>query len=188
MSEDYEVLEDELDSLKLIAERRGIKHHPAIGLATLKAKIAEADEKEAATEEEVAPVVAAGEETKAQLISRLKKEANRLIRARITCMNPNKSEWEGELFSFGNNAVGTVKKFVPYNVEYHIPQCILNMIKARNCQVFYTVTDPATRQKNRKGKSIKEFGIEILEPLTQKQLNELAQRQAMANGTSDSNQ
>lgn len=47
------------------------------------------------------------------------------------------------------------------------------------CQIF--VTD---KSKNgvtvRKGKLIKEFAIEYLEPLTQQELDELARRQAMA--------
>ena len=168
---------DELDQLKGHADALDIKYHTSIGIEKLKDKIAEAD----ATPNSVPAV----EESSQQKLIRIKKEANRLIRVRVTCMNSNKSEWEGEMFSVGNNLVGTVKKYVPFNVEYHVPQFILNMINGRKYQSFYTVTDSKTGQKTRKGKLVKEFSVEMLPSLTQKELNDLAQRQAMANGTSD---
>ena len=49
----------------------------------------------------------------------------------------------------------------------------------RQCQVFTTVRD-RRGNASRKGKLIKEFSIEVLDPLTEDELKELAQRQAMS--------
>lgn len=123
------------------------------------------------------------DETPAQKRRRLQRLATEQVRIRVTCMNPAKKEWHGEIFTVGNGAVGTLKKFVPFNAEegWHVPRMILDMMQQRQCQIFVN-----SKTKNgvtvRQGKLIKEFAIEILEPLTQSELNELARRQAMAAG------
>ena len=123
----------------------------------------------------------ATQETENQRRLRRKREASELVRIRLTCMNPNKREWEGEIFSAGNSLVGTFTKYVPFNVDdgWHVPQIILEMIRARQCQIFYT--EKSRNGVNvRKGKLIKEFNVEVLPPLTPAELHDLAQRQAMA--------
>lgn len=184
---DLELQEDELEVLKTRATQLGIKFHPAIGVDKLREKVAEflsSDTKpdpEGDTSAGPVPPVA-GAETKAQLRTRQKREASELIRVRVACMNPNKREWEGEVFTVSNAVVGTFKKMVPFDVEYHVPRFILNMIQQRRCQVFTTVKD-SRGNKVRRGKLIKEFNVEILPALTEQELKDLAQRQAMANGT-----
>ena len=70
---------------------------------------------------------------------------------------------------------------IPFNAEegWHVPKIIYNQLVQRECQVFYTVKN-ARGQSTRKGKLIKEFAIEVLPQLTEKELTELARRQAMA--------
>lgn len=171
----------ELEALKARADLLGVTYHPSIGVEKLREKIAAAlaDQPAKAPKTE-APVVAA-EETENQKRARLKRNANELIRVRITCMNPTKKEWEGELFTAGNTVVGSFTKFVPFNVDegWHVPRIILNQIQERQCQIFYTVTDNRGN-KSRKGKLIKEFAVEIMPALTPEELKDLAQRQAMA--------
>jgi hypothetical protein len=110
---------------------------------------------------------------------RLKRHANELIRIRVTCMNPAKKEWEGEIFAAGNNLVGTLKKYVPFGADegWHVPRIMYNVIRDRMAQIFVTVTDEK-KNKVRRGKLIREFAIEVLEPLTPVELSELASRQA----------
>lgn len=178
--ENEEVLEtpDELTALKARADLLGISYHPSIGLEKLRDKVNGALVKE--DEPTPAPVTPTEESSHARLV-RLKKEASELVRIRVTCMNPNKKEWEGEIITTGNAAVGTIKKFIPFNAEegWHVPRILYNQLVARECQVFYS-------KKNehgvsfRVGKQIKEFAIEVLPPLTEKELTELARRQAMA--------
>lgn len=189
-------IESELDVLKQRATQMGIKFSPNIGVDTLRAKITALSKGEKVPEETAAvfqepipvtPVTALPnapvQETEAQRRMRLKLEANQLIRVRIACMNPNRRDHDGEIFTTGNGIVGTFKNMVPFNTDWHVPGIILNMIEDRQCQVFTTVTGPKG-QKSRVGKLVKEFSVDRLDALTAEELKDLAQRQAMANGTS----
>lgn len=119
------------------------------------------------------------DETALERLIRLKAHANALIRVNISVMNPVMKEWEGEIITGGNSLVGSIKKFVHFNTVdgYHIPRVIYNILRDRECQIFYTAKDDRGN-KVRRAKSIKEFAIEVLEPLTQEELNELAASQA----------
>lgn len=176
--------EEALNALKARADLMGVKYHPSISFAKLSEKIADhlsdkpaQDEtkNETSVKQDQTPV----QETENAKRGRLKREALALVRVRITCMNPAKKEWEGELFTAGNSFIGSVTKFVPFNNDegWHVPQIILNQIKNRECQIFTTVRD-SRGQAQRKGKMIKEFAVEIMEALTQEDLAELARRQA----------
>jgi hypothetical protein len=174
---------DELASLKARADMLGVKYHPSISLEKLrdKVKAAMSEDAPAVEEEEVAVVVpAAVVETESQRKARKRKEANELVRVRITCMNPAKAEWEGEIFTAGNSTVGSFTKFVPFNADegWHVPRIILSQIQERQCQIFTSVRD-SRGNSTRKGKLIKEFAIEIMPPLTTEELAELARRQAV---------
>lgn len=185
--------QDELTTLKARADMLGIKYHPSIGLEKLREKVnaaVEGTETEEEDEEENAPAVAATPseprpETLNEQRSRLRREANELVRIRLTCMNPAKKEWEGELFTAGNSLAGSFTKFVPFNNDegWYVPRIILKQIQQRECQIFVTQKD-GRGNSIRKGKLIKEFAVEILPNLTPTELKELAQRQAMAKGQS----
>lgn len=112
---------------------------------------------------------------------RKRNHAMALIRVNVTCMNPFKREWDGEIFTTGNALVGSVSKYVPFNSEdgWHVPRILYNFLRDRECQIFVTVTDNR-QNKVRKGKMIKEFNLEVLEPLTPQELQELKERQALA--------
>jgi hypothetical protein len=191
-AEDLALKAAALEDLKERATKLGIKFHPMIGEDKLREKVAEAmtrldGENTPASEEsdEVAAISAyvAPKETKAQQAYRLKSEASELIRVRVTNMNPNKREWEGEIFTAANSVVGTFRKFVPFNVPWHVPRIILEQLRQRQFQHFTTEVDQRGN-KVRRGRLIAEFAIEELSPLSEKELKELAQRQAMAAGTS----
>lgn len=172
-------VQDELAALKARADMLGLTYHPSIGVEKLREKVNAAL---APPAEEPKVEAEAVEETVGARNARLKREASKLVRIRVTCMNPAKKEWEGEIFSVGNAVVGSFTKYVPFNTEdgWHVPAMILQMIQDRQCQVFYTVTDQRGN-KSRKGKLIKEFSVEVLPPLTPEELHDLAQRQAMSN-------
>lgn len=162
---------DELTALKARADMMGVKYHPSISLEKLKEKITahmNAEEDKPVAEPEMDRAA-------------LQKSASELMRIRVTCMNPAKKEWEGEIFTVGNSVVGTFKKYVPFNADegWHVPRIIYEQLKDRECQVFTTVRD-SRGNSTRKGKLIKEFAIEVLPNLTEEEIKELAQRQAMA--------
>jgi len=175
-----ELKQDELETLKARADKLGIKYHPTIGVEKLREKVTEKLQGGSSTEPEP-DAEAPKKETENQFRLRKRKEASELVRIQITCMNPNKSEWEGEVFTAGNSVVGTYKRYVPFNVEWHVERVIYNQIQQRQCQVFQTKRDERGRQV-REGKLIKEFNVAVLPPLTEEELKELAQRQAMAQG------
>lgn len=184
-NDDVLKMPDELTALKQRADLLGISYHPSIGLEKLREKVNAAitsqdPEPEATPTDPDAPVQEAKESEAAKRL-RLRNEAAALVRIRITCMNPNKREWDGEIITAGNNAVGTFKKYIPFNNDegWHVPNIIYKQLLARECQVFVTVTDDRGN-KVRRGKMIKEFAIEVLPQLTEKELAELARRQAMA--------
>jgi hypothetical protein len=138
--------QDELTVLKARAATLGIKHHPSIGLDKLKAKVngalsdtpTEVAEDIMNEDQGVLKELADIPETELQMISRLRREATQLQRVVIACMNPQKKEWEGEIFTVGNSAVGSIKKYVPFNNDegWHVPKMLLNMITERKCQIF----------------------------------------------------
>lgn len=186
-NEELNEAQDELSTLKARADLMGISYHPSIGVEKLRAKIADALISDAEDKEDPAVVQdTAKTETKEsadEVRARKKREASELIRIRVTCLNPFKKEWEGEIITAGNSAVGTFKKYVPFNADegWHVPRIIYNQLVQRQCQIFVT-----EKSKNgvtmRKGKLIKEFAVEVLPPLTKEELTELARRQAMSRG------
>ena len=165
---------DELSTLKARADALGISYHPSIGLEKLREKVNGA----LAPKEEDKP---AAEESDGAMRIRLRNEAAKLIRIRLTCMNPNKKDWDGEFITAGNSVVGSFTKFVPFNADegWHVPHIIYEQLRDRECQVFTSVRDSKGNASSR-GRLIKEFAIELLPSLTQEELAELARRQAMA--------
>lgn len=171
----------ELELLKERADRMSITYHPNIGLEALKKKIGEKlNGLESDEPEEEATPEAPVKETAQKRRMRLNKEARILKRVRITCMNPNKKQMQGELFTISNSVVGTIKRFVPFDAEdgWHVEAMLLKMIKARKYQSFYQVK--VNGKKVTRGKLVPEFAIEEMKPLTPKQLEDLAKRQAVS--------
>jgi len=119
-------------------------------------------------------------------INQKRREANKLVRVRITCMNPDKSEHPGEIFTVSNNIVGTIRKYVPFNADegWHVPQMIINIMKERKCQVFVN-KKVSNGQTVKRGKLVNEFAIEILDKLTDKELETLKTKQLAAQSLDD---
>lgn len=166
--EDSENTVDELELLKERADRMGVKYHPSIGLARMKEKIADALETSTPKKE-----------TKIKRNMRLRKEATELVRVRITCMNPMKKNWPGEVISISNSAIGVVKEFVPFNAPdgWHLPKVLCNILKEREFPQFQVET--INGRKVKRTRMAKEFAIEVLDPLTVEELKDLAARQAL---------
>jgi hypothetical protein len=176
----------ELDSLKAKADKMGLSYHPSISAGKLREKISAKlngtpEVPDAAPDAPAAEDVPVAEESAVARKLRKRREASELVRIRVTCMNPNKKEWEGEIFTAANSVVGTFKKYVPFNADegWHVPRIIYNMIVQRQCQVFVTRKGPRG-VSTKEGKMIREFAVEVLPMLNEEELHDLAQRQAMA--------
>lgn len=177
----------ELESLRSRAKLAGIKHHPNMGLE----KLRELVNKDLGKAEEVAPVQANTTRlTAAQMLTirneRVRKDATKLIRVRVTNMNPNKSKHKGEVFTASNSAIGTCRKFVPFHTgePWFIPQIILNMMAERTYTQWYDTKDDKGRE-TKKSRQAKEFAIVPVEDITPKELKDLADQQALTNRLAD---
>lgn len=171
---------DELTLLKKRADTLGITYRENIGIETLKSRINEKlnenENKEEAKEEAASKI-----DYRAQKI----KEANKLIRVNITSMNPAKRDIPGAYYTTGNKLIGTIRKWIPHGGEvaeagYHIPQALLNVLK----NMTFTQTKTERDDKGRpfiKKVVRKEFSIQILEPLTQEELDALGRDQRAGN-------
>ena len=205
---DPEILaEDELTALKNRADMIGLSYHPKIGLEKLRAKVnGQLAKNEAELREDIKPQVMQDQnapvitqtnlygspdtpvrkrETVAMRKIRLRKKASRLIRFRLTCMNPAKKDWPGETFTASNCTIGTFKRHIPFNADaWHAEEIILNMIQEREYLSFFTVKDKKGREMKRH-KMVKEFAIEMLPALTQKEIDLIAASQKGANRLED---
>lgn len=175
--------EDVLADLKQRATTLGVTFHPSIGLEKLREKVSKAmEDKSSDAEEDVSST--SNEPAKAVNAVSTKEAADnakKLIRVRVTCMDPSKKEYDGEILTAGNSSIGTIKKYIPYGIEWHVPQILLNQLRDRKYQTFFNEKDEHGRT-HRRGKLVNAYAIEVLPPLTKQELKELEQRQAMAAG------
>ena len=104
------------------------------------------------------------------------KEAMRLVRCIITCNNKNKTNYKGEIFSVRNAVLPEIKKYVPFNVTTHVPQILLNVIKEKDYQLFREESLP-NGNKTKRPYLIKEYNIQILPPISTKELEAIKQKQ-----------
>lgn len=191
-----------LEELKAKADELGVKYHHMAGEAKIQAAIDAHLAENATTNEDLGGalnykhpvnpnhvkdgqiVPMTSEEYRAKYLPERKKNLNRLIRCRVTCMNPAKRAWEGEIISVGSAKNGTFKKFVPFDGrDWHIPKVIYDELLDRKCTVWSNGKDTRGRTI-RKGRLVPEFSVQVLDPLTRQELDDLKKQQALANAES----
>ena len=178
MTPTEEQIPSEIESLKERAKLMNIPFSPNIGLDTLRERV----------NAKMGPTTASPvnkpkkteQQKQMELVNRQRKAALRLIRVVVQCMNPNKKDMTGEIFTIGNGIIGTVKKFVPFNIEagYHIPHIVYEMMRDRKYQHFVKKKAPG-RPDQMISTISDEFAIKVMEPLTAVELKELKERQAL---------
>jgi len=154
----------ELETLKAQATEMGIQFHANIGVEALKAKIAA---REAETPEE--PL------SENDRIRKIREEALKLVRVIVTPMDVLKKDYTGEILSVSNSVLGTVKKLVLFNEPYHLPQILVDELREKKCQVFTSRKD--NNNLIREAKLINAYGIQVLPPLTEQELEDLRKSQ-----------
>lgn len=180
------VTKDELSMLKDRANVMGVPFSNNIGIDALRKRI---DDKLAgmstSSEETVEVNAFTGKTPSSDLVTTptlrqyLFDDSMKLIRVKITNLDPKKREWPGEIKTVANKYIGTVRKFIPFgdatDEGYHIPNCILKMLKRCKYQDIKVI------KKNGKesitSRWVSEYAIEILPPLTQAELKQLATAQ-----------
>ena len=186
----------ELDLLKQRATLLGISFSPNIGVETLRERIAAKQAELEGAQNQESPTTQANpligqtaQEAEApvktkSLRQHLIDENMKLVRLRITNLDPKKKDLKGEIFTVANEFLGTVRKFVPYGEDtdegYHVPYCIYKMLDKRKFLEIKTWRNKATGQQEVSQRWVREFSLEVLEPLTEKELATLAAAQAAA--------
>lgn len=192
---------DELTVLKQRATVMGINFSNNIGLEALRKKVNAAqegnrEEEEPMVEDKDPEVVnplsglTASEEVEEDLnpFQKARREQLKLVRLRITNLDPKKKDLPGEFITVANDFMGTVRKYVPFgeftNSGYHVPYCIYNFLKSRK---FLQITErvgkngvPEIRQKY-----VPEFSLEILPMMTEEERRNLATAQLSTNSLAD---
>ncbi|MCF8861591.1 putative structural protein [Agrobacterium phage OLIVR2] len=192
--EDDLEMPSELDMLKQRAKLMGISFSNNIGIDALKARIADklADKQDEEKEEmqpEAKEIVKSATPAKkpASLRKVLYEENMRLVRIRITNMDPKDANLPGGIFTVANEFLGTVSKYVPFGEAtengYHVPYCIYKFLRS---QKFLQI-----RVTKKNGKEdiqtqwVRKFAIEMLPPLTDKELATLQASQLASGATND---
>lgn len=169
-------------SLKKQADRMGISYKSNTSIATLQKLIKERMEAPIGGEDSTEPTTAGSTDskkqlTKGELAEANYKEAMKLVRVIITPMEATKAtNLESEMFCAGNSLVGTVKRTIPFGVEWHVEQILINSIKEKKYQMFVS-------KKNHLGvdvvsaRMVPAYSITTLDPLTQEELDKLADLQ-----------
>lgn len=180
---------DELTILKQRATLMGVKFSNNISVETLRAKIeAHVSEEETIEEAELNPlagdVAGAVPVSKMTMRQQLMAEQLRLVRLRITNLDPKKKDLPGEILTVGNEYIGTVRKFVPFGEVtddgYHVPYILYKLLENRRFLHIRTVKDRRTGKDRIETQWAKEFALEVLPPLTAEELKRLANAQAAA--------
>ncbi len=200
-SVDEEITEEQRRELLFArAKLMGIKHSNNIGNDKLAALITakqegesveedeEEFEQEASAEEDQevngftneVPAVTAKKSLRQQLLE----ENMKLVRLRITNLNPAKKDLHGEIFTLANGVVGTIRKFIPYGEVtqdgFHVPYCIYKRLKNRKFLHIRSITDPKTKQIRVTSSYANEFALEVLPQLKPQELRKLGQAQLAA--------
>ena len=187
---------DELAHLKERAKQMGIPFSNNISSETLRKRIS--DKMEGKEEPEVNPLtgdveIAAitsapkkldAKQNALALRKMMQREQMKLVRVRITNMDPKKKDLPGEIWTVSNEYLGNVRKMIPYGEQtdegFHIPYCLFRLLQSKRFLHIRTVKDHVTGVERQEKQWVKEFSLDVLPDLTKEELARLAAAQAAA--------
>lgn len=196
---------DELNMLKQRARMMGITFSNNIGLDALKEKIRIHQEGGNQNDEDKTDELGDGvnivppalqdpsqpaRKKPLSLRQQVIQDNMRLVRLRITCLDPKKKDLPGEVLTVANRYLGTVRKFIPFGEVtengYYVPYCLYKMLKARKFLNIRTFRDRRNQNQIRVEQQwVPEFALEILPNATPAELQKLAAAQSAAGGLGD---
>lgn len=113
---------------------------------------------------------------------KIRLELTKKVRVLITCNDPLMKEYDTTpYYSFSNSSITLPSITIPLGVDWHIPNAYVGMLQAMECKI-------PVKSKDEKGRpitirrTIKKYNVNILPPLTPKELEELKQAQIMRDG------
>lgn len=197
LSTEGEAAVDELTLLKERAKQMGIPFSNNISLETLRKRTA--DKMEGKDEPEVNPLAGDSEiaaittdapkkldakQNDMALRKMMHREQMKLVRVRITNMDPKKKDLPGEIWTVANEYLGNVRKMIPYGEQtddgFHIPYCLFSLLQSKRFLHIRTVKDRVTGMERQEKQWVKEFSLDVLPDLTKEELARLAAAQAAA--------
>ena len=197
LSTENDTVVDELAMLKERAKQMGLTFSNNISVETLRKRIS--DKLEGKDQEvevnaltgdpEIASIATEVKKLSPQanalaLRKMMQKEQMKLVRVRITNMDPKKKDLPGEIWTVSNEYLGNVRKMVPYGEQtdegFHVPYCIFRLLQDKHFLLIRTVKDRTTGKERQESQWVKEFYLEVLPPLTEQELARLATAQAAA--------
>ena len=195
-TDEGETAVDELALLKERAKQMGIPFSNNISLETLRKRIS--DKMEGKDVPEVnpltgdaeiaaitsAPVKLDAKQNALALRKMMQREQMKLVRVRITNMDPKKKDLPGEIWTVSNEYLGNVRKMIPYGEQtdegFHIPYCLFRLLQSKRFLHIRTVKDRVTGVERQEKQWVKEFSLDVLPDLTKEELARLAAAQAAA--------
>lgn len=111
-------------------------------------------------------------------------KALRLIRCRITNMDPNDAVVNGMLLTVYNKFTGKVSKYIPFGEEnehgYHLPKILFDELNSRTYNLRKEIKNHGSQFgiKQYKTVKVKKFNLEVLPDLTPKEQQTLGDQQA----------
>jgi hypothetical protein len=196
LSTEGETAVDELTLLKERAKQMGITFSNNISLETLRKRIT--DKMEGKDQAEVSPLTGDSEiaaitsapvkldakQNALALRKMMQRDQMKLVRVRITNMDPKKKDLPGEIWTVSNEYLGNVRKMIPYGEQtdegFHIPYCLFRLLQNKRFLHIRTVKDRVTGVERQEKQWVKEFSLDVLPDLTKEELARLAAAQAAA--------
>lgn len=179
-NQDVTVEKSERDLLKDKADLLGISYASNISTDKLRELVNKANEPLEVTEPKQEKASANTTNEVDPVAIRL--ELTKKVRVLITCNDPLMKDYDTTpYYSFSNSTLTLPSITVPLGVEWHIPNAYVGMLQAMECKI-------PVKSKDEKGRpitirrTVKKYNVNILPPLTPKELEELKQAQIMRDG------
>ncbi len=165
---DNDITKEQIDSLRELAETlTGKKFGNIKDPMKLQGyiDIARADKEEA---EEGAPTVLTTS-MKARQRQAARQKATKLVRVNITAFAPFEKQLKGAYFDVGNSVVGNIRRFIPFDTDWHVEAMMIDHIKDRKYRTKKEWKDPITRKPMYENIFHRAFGVMVLDDLTKEE-------------------
>ena len=179
-NQDVIVEKSERDLLKEKADLLGISYANNISTEKLRELVNKVNEPLEVTEPKQEKASASTTNEVDPVAIRL--ELTKKIRVLITCNDPLMKDYDTTpYYSFSNSTLTLPSITIPLGVEWHIPNAYVGMLQAMECKI-------PVKSKDEKGRpitirrTVKKYNVNVLPPLTPKELEELKQAQIMRDG------
>lgn len=162
----------------------GLSVHPNAKNDTIATKIAAALKDQPAADPGPTPDAqpSAADMTVAQAVKAKEVHpAKKLHRVIITCNDPQKADQSGDMISVSNGVVGNLRFYFHFNKPWHVPEIVLETIKESKLFLHSSRKDG----KEIVTREVPRYNIQYLAPLTEKERERIAAKQAAALATED---